>query len=236
MDRNNDTLKKYVSKSSQKYLSSMKEQHIFNKIPVFIQDDLFFLDNQSNIKDVIKIIEKNIPSSFASLVDVVYIGDFIEFEKKQTNAAYKDGAIYVINVHDNAKDMADDIIHEMAHAVEDKYANFIYGDREIQREFLGKRERLYQILKSHGEPLVDKEYFDSPDYHPEFDAYLYETLGYKKLQAYINGLFYSPYAATSIHEYFARGFEAYFLYKNTKQLASVSPMLYNKVELLADME
>jgi hypothetical protein len=176
MDRNNDTLKKYVSKSSQKYLSSMKEQHIFNKIPVFIQDDLFFLDNQSNIKDVIKIIEKNIPASFASLVDVVYIGDFIEFEKKQTNAAYKDGAIYVINVHDNAKDMADDIIHEMAHAVEDKYANFIYGDREIQREFLGKRERLYQILKSHGEPLVDKEYFDSPDYHPEFDAYLYETL------------------------------------------------------------
>ena len=31
----------------------------------------------------------------------------------------KDGAIYVINVQDNASDMADDIVHEIAHAVEE---------------------------------------------------------------------------------------------------------------------
>jgi hypothetical protein len=236
MDQSNDALKEYLSESSQKYRSSMKEHFIFNKVPIFIQDDLFFLDNESNIKDVINIIEKSIPPSIGLLIDVVYIGDFMEFEKRETNAAYKDGAIYVINVHDNAKDMADDIIHEIAHAVEDKYPDVIYGDGEVQREFLGKRERLYQILKSYGEPLVNKEYFDNPDFYPEFDMYLYKTLGYKKLQSYINGLFYSPYAATSIHEYFARGFEAYFLHKHLKQLASVSPMLYNKVELLADME
>mgnify|MGYP003678779482 CR=1 FL=1 len=233
---NDDPLKKYLSESSKKYLSSMKEQYIFNNVPMFIQDDLFFLDNKSNIRDVIRIIEKNIPHSFASVIDVIYIGDFIEFEKKETNAAYQDGAIYVINVQDNAEDMADDIIHEMAHAIEEKYSNLVYGDGSVQREFLGKRERLYQTLKAYDEPLVNKEFFETPEYHPEFDMYLYKTIGYQKLQNYINGLFYSPYAVTSIREYFARGFEAYFLYKNIKQLASVSPILYNKIEQLAEME
>ena len=39
-----------------------------------------------------------------------------------------------------------------------------------------------------------------------------------------------------IREYFARGFEAYFLYKDLKILANISPILYNRIETLADME
>ena len=236
MMKNDDKLKIYISESSERYVSSMKERHLYNKIPIFIQDDLFFLDNKSDIGDVIRIVEKTVPVFLATLVDVIYVGDFVEFQKKQTNAAYEDGAIYVINVQDNAQDMADDIIHEIAHAVEEKYSNLIYGDGAIQREFVGKRERLYQILKSHEEPLKDRDLFYNPDYDQDFDLYLYKTIGYKKLQSYVNGLFYSPYAATSVREYFARGFEAYFLHKDLKTLANISPMLYNKVETLADME
>ena len=47
---------------------------------------------------------------------VIYVGDFSHFEERDTNAAYENGAIYIINVQDNAMDMADDIVHEIAHA------------------------------------------------------------------------------------------------------------------------
>ena len=43
------------------------------------------------------------------------------------------------------------------------------------------------------------------------------------------GLFVSPYAATSIQEYFANGFEKYFL-DETRTVKNVSPVLYRKIE------
>jgi hypothetical protein len=124
---------------------------------------------------------------------------FKNLKKKRFNAAYEDGAIYVINVQDNAKDMADDIVHEIAHSVEERHSNHIYGDGRLQREFLGKRERLYQILKANNENSQEyKNLFHDLDYDAKFDDYLVNQVGYKKLGNYINGLFYSPYAATSV--------------------------------------
>jgi Mlc titration factor MtfA (ptsG expression regulator) len=48
----------------------------------------------------------------------------------------------------------------------------------------------------------------------------------------IGGLFPSPYAATSLREYFAIGFEYYYL-KDRSQLKKECPFLYNK---LAEIE
>ena len=48
------------------------------------------------------------------------LGTFLILKRKDTNAAYENGAIYIINVQDSAMDMADDIVHEIAHAVEEK--------------------------------------------------------------------------------------------------------------------
>jgi hypothetical protein len=230
-------LKEYINKSSSKTRNNSKEHFLFNSIPIYINPELFFLDGHSNIGQVINIVQKSVPPYLTSGVDVIYVGDFKEFHEKRFNAAYEDGAIYVINVQDNAKDMADDIVHEIAHAVEEKYANHIYGDGRIQNEFLGKRERLYQILKANGEECIKlKNNFHKLDYDAELDDFFVNQVGYKKLASYINGLFYSPYAATSVREYFARGFEAYFLFKDQKYLANISPILYNKIETLADME
>jgi len=234
MSRN---LKNYINESSTKSKQNSKEQFLFGSIPIYIKPDLFFLDGQSNIIQVINTVEKSVPSHLASNVDVIYVGDFEEFEEKRFNAAYQDGAIYVINVQDNSKDMADDIVHEMAHAAEERYSEFVYGDGRLQSEFLGKRERLYQLLKASGEsPQQYKNLFHILDYNEDLDDYFVNQVGYKKLRSYINGLFYSPYAATSVREYFARGFEAYFLFKDQKYLANTSPVLYNKIENLANME
>lgn len=230
-------LKKYISESSSRSRRNSKEQYLFGTIPIYIKPDLFFLDGESNIGNVVDMVQKNIPPHLLSNVDVIYVGDFEEFEEKRFNAAYKDGAIYVINVQDNAKDMADDIVHEIAHSLEEKYFDLIYGDGRLQNEFLGKRERLFQILKANNEnPQQYKNIFHSLDYNDELDNFFVNQIGYKKLRSYIEGLFYSPYATTSVREYFARGFEAYFLFKDQKYLANSSPVLYNKLETLADME
>tara|TARA_R100000152_G_C6733177_1_gene157615 strand:- start:22 stop:723 length:702 start_codon:yes stop_codon:yes gene_type:complete len=230
-------LKDYISESSVRSKNKSKEHFLFNTIPLYINPDIFFLDGNSNIKQVLDIVQRSVPAHLASGVDVIYVGDFQEFQEKRFNAAYEDGAIYVINVQDNAKDMADDIVHEIAHSLEEVFSNEIYGEGNLQREFLGKRERLYQILKANNEnPQEYKNLFHSLDYDEKLDDYFVNQLGYKKLRNYINGLFYSPYAATSIREYFARGFEAYFLFKDHKYLANISPILYNKIETLADME
>tara|TARA_R100001082_G_scaffold106750_1_gene79894 strand:+ start:912 stop:1613 length:702 start_codon:yes stop_codon:yes gene_type:complete len=230
-------LKKYINESATRSRAKSKEQFLYGSIPIYIKNDLFFLDNSSDIGQVINIVEKSVPSHLVTSIDVVYVGDFQEFENKRFNAAYEDGAIYVINVQDNAKDMADDIVHEIAHSLEEKYTDHIYGDGQLQNEFLGKRERLYQILKANNENSQEhKNLFYDLDYDAKFDDYLVNQVGYKKLRNYINGLFYSPYAATSVREYFARGFEAYFLFKDQKYLANISPILYNKIETLADME
>ena len=142
----------------------------------------------------------------------------------------------LFNVQDNADDMADDIVHEIAHAVEEKFYDEIYGDGRVELEFIGKRQRLYEILKAYEEPLIDYSFFQYPLYNNKFDEYLYREIGYPALSAYVNGLFYSPYSVTSVREYFARGFEAFFLHKDLKTLANISPMLYNRIETLADME
>ena len=222
---------------------SLKKSKAFNhyslfgsKIPIYVKDELIFTDGKGSLEQVIKIIENSLPSFFVSNVDVIYVGDFSHFEERETNAAYENGAIYVINVQDNAMDMADDVVHEIAHAVEEKYYEHIYGDGRVENEFLGKREKLYQILNAYEEPTPDYVYFQNPQYNEQFDEYLYTEIGYPALAAYANGLFYSPYSVTSVREYFARGFEAFFLYKELKTLASISPILYNRIETLADME
>jgi hypothetical protein len=226
----------YIRESLKKS-KSMNHYRLFgSEIPIYIKDELIFTDDKSKLEDVIKIVENSLPSFLVSNVDVIYVGDFSLFQERDTNAAYDNGAIYVINVQDNAEDMADDIIHEIAHAVEEKYYDQIYGDGRVENEFLGKREKLYQILKAYEEPMMDIVYFQNPDYNEDFDDYLYTQIGYPALNAFGNGLFYSPYAATSLREYFARGFEAFFLHKDLKTLANISPILYNRIETLADME
>ena len=224
-------------RESLKRSKSLNHYGLFSgEIPIYLKDELIFTDGESSLDEVIKIVENSLPSFLVSNVDVIYVGDFSHFEARDTNAAYENGAIYVINVQDNAMDMADDIIHEIAHAVEEKFYDEIYGDGRVENEFLGKREKLYQTLKVYEEPMMDLVYFQNPDYNEAFDEYLYTQIGYPALSAFGNGLFYSPYAATSLREYFARGFEAFFLHKDLKTLANISPILYNRLENLADME
>ena len=165
-------------------------------------------------------------------IDAIYVGKFDIFQEKGVNAIYQDGAIYVSNVQNDVKDMVEDLVHEIAHAVESQYGYDIYSDRRLADEFLGKRKKLYSILKAHGYDMPF-ELFNDTEYNEYFDEKLYKDIGYSKLSELTKGLFNTPYAATSLQEYFATGFEDYFTNINLrKYLTKVSPVLYYKIRSL----
>jgi hypothetical protein len=144
---------------------------------------------------------------------------------------YRDGAVYVSNDQDNLEDMADDIIHEFAHAVESNFAMEIYSDNKIQNEFLGKRRRLRDMLSEYGYLDGNDVSFLDLEYSKEFDDFLYKELSYDKLDMFCVGLFIRPYAATDLREYFATAFEEYFL-GDSSYLKRICPAAHEKVRLI----
>ena len=199
----------------------MKEVDIFIKdaLPKFIDPDTVF-----------KFISYRIPSHLMNGIDVIYVGDFDMFKEKEINALYQDGAIYVSNEQDNFDDMVDDIVHEISHSVEEKYYDLIYSDQSVKKEFLSKRKKLYDTLIMHDYKPYSKVQ-NTYAYDEQIDMYFYKDLGYELMHHVTNGLFLSPYAATSLREYFAIGFEHYYL-KDRREIKKNCPVLYNKLSEL----
>ena len=56
-----------------------------------------------------------------------------------------------------------------------------------------------------------------------------KTVGYDKLRHLVSGLYLSPYAATSLSEYWANGFEAIFTGEDPKYIKQICPALYEKL-------
>ena len=224
-----NNLTSYI-KSSSKLLEN-NNLTFFGTINVFVKDPL---PEHVNLKIVLRRIENLIPAYLVSNIDAVYVGMFEEFVEMDTNAAYKDGALYITSDQYDEDDMIDDIVHEIAHAVEELAYEEIYGDDSLEVEFLGKRKRLQSILKSEGFN-VNRFDFLNPEYKKDFDMFLYREVGYPLMTSLTMGLFVSPYAATSIREYFARGFEEYYL-GDRKYLTKISPMVYNKVKYLDNLK
>ena len=219
----------YLYMSQKRFENQRKEFLMKEGIQVFIKDKL---TNGINIKDVLDVINSYIPNTFLGEIDSIYVGMFDDFIKKDVNAAYKDGAIYISNEQQNEQDLIDDIVHEIAHSLEQPYGYMIYGDGKVENEFLAKRKRLYEILEAEG-LNPDLNLFLDLEYNPKMDNYLYKEVGYDRLNfiAASYDLFTSAYPATSLREYFASGFEYYFL-EDPTYLMKVSPQLYKKIEEL----
>ena len=219
-------LNESMSKSKQH-----KDTYSLHDIQIFIKDQLpEFID----MDFILKYIKSRIPYQLLRGVDMIYVGQFKNLHDREANALYQDGAIYLTNVQDDDKDMIDDIIHEIAHSVEELYGHGIYDDGSVSREFLAKRKRLFLDLKNHDyNPPLELQY--KTEFDESIDDYLYKDITYETMWHFVGGLFPSPYAATSIHEYFARGFEEYVM-GNKKELRQVCPVLCGKIKALYKME
>ena len=191
------------------------------------------INNPIDLEQVIYFLKKNIPNQILDLIDVYYIGNFDFLNQRETNAAYMDSAIYLSNDQDNEKDLLDDIIHELGHALIEKDKINIFGDGLVKQEFIAKKNTLKRILKAKGYDIPKS--FDKTSFSQEMDDFLYKEVGYKALWKIINGLFISPYSITSLEEYFCKAMEEYFLGKPSL-LKSISPQLFKKLELYDELE
>jgi hypothetical protein len=216
-------MKNYIIESAQRAQNAQKEYELFGRITVQIANPL---PSGVNIKSVIKQIENNLPEHIVYDVDAVYIGDFDALNNREVDSLYISGSVLVSNEQGSNKQLFDTLMHEFAHAAEEVASGFIYSDGEIDSEFLGKRVYLFNILKD--DYQIDKKMFKNLQFSQPFDDFLNHEIGYENLGVVTSNLFLSPYACTSIREYFANGFEHYFR-SSPEEVQRISPAVYRKV-------
>ena len=224
-----DKMTNFVKDSSLNSRRNSNHHTLFGTVDMYIINPL---PKNVDVLTVIEKVEKIIPPHIAQKTEGIYVGNFKEFEEKQVNAMYKDGTIYISSDQDDNDDMIDDIIHEFAHHVEMLYPEEIYGDGKIKQEFRKKRSELEFELRSEGY-WTDEFNFLDLKYDYELDDFLYKRVGKNLLRMITTGMFVRPYASVSLREYFATGFEQYFL-GNKEKVKRISPELYNKLEELSN--
>ena len=232
-DNQEGNLRQYIENSVKQAENSRREYTLHGHIYVYVQD---FLPENVDIVTVLEIIENTIPPHMANEVDTIFIGDYQELKSRAMTAMYDSGAIYVSNEQDNNEDMVNDIVHEIAHSLEYPYGWHIYSDEILEKEFLSKRRQAFELLWGH--EYVEKahyNYFTNVEYSKEFDEFLYKTVGYDVLAHLLIGIFTTPYAATSLREYFATGIEDYFL-NDRAYLKKTCPRLFTKINKLTKGE
>ena len=218
--------------SNRKALNYLKKrnnslpEYNFGRLHVLVKDSIENID----LKSVFAKINSLIPESFLELIDVVYIGQFDVFNDRSVNAIFADGALYITNEQDDEQDLLDDIVHEIAHAVEKEYNEFIYSDQKIEDEFILKRSKIKRILEDHGYD-VEKYQFLNTDYDKSLDLFFLDEVGYDALNILAVNLFLNPYSITSLQEYFASGFEEFYL-ENSVSLQELCPYIYKKLSAL----
>ena len=216
--------------------SPVREYQRYGRVLVLIKDPL---PAEIDLVSILGNIEKSIPNHLLHDLDSIYIGQFDEFIERDINAFYRDGAIFATNDQVDDSDLMDDLVHEMAHSVESYYSAQIYRDGEIEREFLGKRRRLLDLLAQHDLDinLKDKSLRDSffdLKYSQKFDNMLYKDIGYTLLSNITRGLFCNAYAITSLREYFASGFEEFYM-ADRQYLKKICPALFEKLHYLNNL-
>lgn len=201
------------------------------QIEVFIQGKTRF-----DFKQALEKLEKALPGYFLMQgIDVIYVGEFEDLRERDLNAAYADGAIYVLPEQSSEQDFLDDIVHEVAHSLEERFTDFIYGDGKIQQEYKEKYLKLIGLMGKQAQIAIPEKFLITVpfEYDPEWDEFLYQTVGYDILHILTPGLFASPYGATSLREYWANAFEHFYL-TSASVSAKISPEAFNKIKELND--
>jgi hypothetical protein len=204
----------------------MRDHFSLNGVSVIVKDAL---PEEVNLEFVLNYIAARVPFFLTQNIEIIYVGKFPEMEEREINAFYENDAIYVTNEQEEEMDMIEDIIHEISHAVEQNNQEFIYESGQLQREFLGKRRALSNLLSRKFKVPAD---FDiDVEYDRAIDDFLFRDVGYDALNQICVGIFPSAYACTSISEYWAKGFEELFI-GETNNLKQMCPVLYRTLALL----
>lgn len=228
MQKNRKNLIKLIAQSKNR-VDEKKNRFYFNRGIEFIIKDP--LPKDVDIKRVMALLRSNLPESCYTGINNVYFGQYDILNKRQLTALHHKNNIYVDSKKvKNEKDVLDDLIHEFAHRFEENNSEAIYEDGKIINEFLGKRNRLHDLLSQEMEFKDKINYFDfiNTQYDKDFDKFLHNDVGYPKIRNLAPTLFIRPYASTSVREYFATGFEDFYL-NGGSELKGISPILYSRI-------
>ena len=119
-----------------------KKRFTWKGVEVIIKDEI--LNPSVSIESVLTKIGSKIPQEFLINVDIIYVGDFDFFKEREIQAMYENSSIFVTNQQESIDDMCDDIVHEIAHSLEEVHKNMIYFDGKLEDEFTNKRKQLFQ--------------------------------------------------------------------------------------------
>ena len=200
-------------------------------VDIYIKDQL---PEGIDVDFVIRYVAKRLPNHVLNNIDVIYVGLFQDLIDRDVNALWQNGAIYITNQQDSEMDMIDDLIHEIAHSNEKQFEQIIYEDEKLEREFLSRRKKIAFILKDKGYELPTGFIYNI-DYDKAIDDFLYEKVTYETLWQMTPGIFPSPYAITSLREYWAKGFEEFYMGQQ-HSLKQISPVLFSKLMQLHNLE
>ena len=218
---------KSISESAKRTLKERKEYFVADTCNIYLLDKL---PEHLSIQNIIHALRQRVPEQLFYGLDAIYIGNYKELEQREVDSVYYAGAIYVKPKQKSDSDLISDIIHEIAHSVEENHSHY-FMSTSLQTEFLSKRKQLYKILSDKGINCSLKM-FMNPNYSEDFDQFLYEDVGYQTVETAAPNLFISPYAATSLREYFANGFEHYF-YKCKESGEDIAEYFINCPKLLS---
>lgn len=225
-----------MQQSVNKILSEKRNFYFNRGIEFVIKDPL---PKDIDIEKVMGLLRANLPVSSYDGIKNVYFGKFKILDKRQLTALHHKDNIYIDSAEATSeKEVLDDLVHEFAHRFEENNSEDIYEDGKIINEFIGKRNRLYDLMLQDSDiQLTTKDnkinYFDflNTDYDKELDIFFHDKVGYEKIRNLAPTLFIRPYAVTSLREYFATGFEDYYL-EGGQQLKNISPILYGRIDAL----
>lgn len=178
---------------------------------------------------------RRVPEHLLTNLETIYFGKFEYLDKLDLQAMYMNSSIFISNEIEDEEEIIDDLVHEVAHSIEEVHKEEIYFDGLLEKEFLQKRKSLWFSMKERGLSVELSDFLET-EYNESFDLFLYKKIGYPVLSMYTKNLFYSPYATTSLREYFANGFEAFFMKEDLSRLKNLSPVLYEKLLTLVALE
>jgi hypothetical protein len=204
----------------------MKDYFNLNGVAVIVKDKL---PDEIDLEFVLNYVAARVPFYLTQNIEMIYIGKFPEMEEREIDAFYENDAIYITNDQEEEMDMIEAIIHEISHAVEYYNQEFIYGSGKLQREFIAKRTRLSSLLSQ--KYAVPADFDINFDYDRDIDEFLFRDVGYDALNQICVGIFPTAYAATSVSEYWAKGFEELFI-GDRDALKQMCPILFKTLALM----
>ena len=138
------------------YIQQTPKVHfmVHGRIPVYFKNGL---TKKINMDSVCKRVGNLLPAFLFKNISAISIGQYDTLDDRSVDSVYDKKIIYLTNVQDDEEDIIENVLHEVAHSLEEIYKDEIYGDGLLRKEFLRKRKQLYNELSV--KYNIDDKYF-----------------------------------------------------------------------------